>query len=319
MPNVQPRLPRINPTEIIADVTAYPDTFVMFSKRRPDKALMRGVRNAVQRPIWTDPCIRDGTIFGHVLIIPQPNVEALEFCDGWHDEFNASICRLDISLDFDARPGISREQLIDFIENKLHLRYQRASDEPYWFRGTRYAIRELDRHSRPRKNLSSYYDRVGKTDGECKKPHLDIKHQTALGVKSAGIECPTDIITLNPRVLIAKSLTIADSAEYAQRAINKTISQHKPTPYIENVEQRAWAIWHRAGFNNLTRFKQFYPRQAERLTALNVLNVPDRLQWVRAGLIEQADSVEGKMSCLSCSPKPTPKPRIRIRTYTAGD
>lgn len=316
MPNVKPRLPRINPTEIIADVSAYIDTFAMFSKRRPHKALMRGVRHAVQRPIWTEPCIRDGTIFGHVLIIPQPNAEALEYCDGWHDEFNASICRVDLALDFDARPGTSREQLIDFIENNLHMRYRRSTDNEIEIEGTRYAIRAADRKNRPSKNLCSYHDRIGKLDGECDKPHAEIRLMSSRAVKAAGVESPTDIITLNPRVLIAKSLIIADSAEYAQRAISKTISQHKPTPYIENVEQRAWAIWHLAGFNNLTRFKQFYPRQAERLTALNVLNVPDRLQWVRAGLIEQADSVEGELSCLSCSPEFTPKVCIRIQTQT---
>lgn len=312
MQNVARERVQIKPTvipddlQIIADVLAYIDTIEMFSRRRPSPWLLGLLREACGQPVWYRECGKGGTVWGYVLIVNQPSEQALRILDEWHQEYRCSISRVDIAFDFDPRPHVSRDQVISFVINNIHLKNRRSSDETHQIGETYYAVKRAGRATKSPKDRCSYFNRMGKTDGELDKIHDELRFQTRRAVKAAGIERPIDLITVNPRELHERHLFVASTQSRRERAIEITMKETKPTAYID-IEKRVRALWTRTGCETLTGFKLHYQKHYERLKRLTALNVSETLTWIDVG------KGVGEMSPLLPPARKQTRKRITLR------
>ncbi len=162
----------------------------------------------------------------------------------------------------------------------------------------------MGRNSRPTKLSAVYGDEPGMLDGECDKPHFEIRIEKSRLARSAGIEILSDL-DLDPREFLTKQIKIADHKPALQKIIDKAISETQkafPNPHVD-ISKRVRSHYRRMGCETLTGFKRVFPIRAERLKPLNVLNVSNRLDWV---------PLEG-MECGEMSPlSPASRPRIRL-------
>jgi hypothetical protein len=256
---------------IIADVFGYVDTIEIFSPRRPTIELKNRVRDATGRRVW-DQCINH---FGWMLKVNQPSIETPAILDRDFTEKD-SICRVHVALDFDPRPGVPREAVIELIQTMTHLRYRRDSDEQFEYFESLYAIKTKGRKTRVSKNTMFYPTRIGKLDGEFDKLHFEIRLEKKRAVIAAGIERPIDLLSLNPRLFVQKQLKIADHKPALHKIIKKAFRSNPDIP-----QTRILSLFNRMGVQTLTGFKRLFPIRAERLRPLEVLNIGSELEWVR--------------------------------------
>ncbi len=279
----------IKPTEtddVLADIIPYLDTFELSSSQAFRSCLLGSLR-PVTGSVWPTP-IRDKNdptvIRRHLLKVNQPTAAAIDIVNRYMREANhsVSVCRLHIALDFDPRPGVTREQVIELIETAFHLRYRRDTDEYYDYLGTQYSVQVNRRKTRPAKQTAFYRDRMGKLDGELDKIHYEIRLEKKRSVLAAGIEYPSDAFDIDPRLFVKKHVKIADHKPALKKIIDKAIKATKEAyanPHVD-IERRVPSMFRRMGTDTLTGFKRLFPVRAERLKPMNVLNISNRLHWV---------------------------------------
>jgi len=280
---------RIKPTEndnVLADVIPYIDT-IEFSSSQVFRSCLLGSLRPVSGSVWPT-AIRDKNdptvIRRHLLKVNQPTPAAIDIINRHMREANhsVSVCRLHIALDFDPRPGVTREQVIELIETAFHLRYRRDSDEYYDYLGTQYSVKVKRRKTRPSKQTAFYRDRIGKLDGELDKIHFEIRLEKKRSVLASGIEYPSDVFDIDPQQFVAKQLKIADHKPALKKIINKAVKATKEAyanPHVD-IERRVRSMFRRMGTDTLTGFKRLFPVRAERLKPTNVLNISNQWHWV---------------------------------------
>lgn len=271
MQTIAPCLERNKPP-ILADVETYIDTIEIFAPRRPTPELKNQLRRATGRRVW-DKRIGE---FGWLLIVNQPTIDAIRVLDRDFTE-KQSVCRVHIALDYDPRPGVTREAVIELIETMTHLRFRRDTDEEFEYFETRYSVKAKGRKTRPSKNTAFYPTRIGKLDGEVNKIHFEIRLEKKRAVIAAGIERPINLLKMKPCEFVAKQLKIADHKPALRKIIKKAF---RSNPDIK--ECKIVALFNRMGVQTLTGFKRVFPINAERLKPLQVLNIGSELEWVRS-------------------------------------
>jgi hypothetical protein len=271
-------------TTLLANVFAYVDTIQLFARTRFSIELKNGLRAATGRKVWDEPMRnKRKDIIGWILFVNQPTILAIHILDA-HFTKGMSIYRVHVAYDFDPCEGITQDQTVELIETALHLRYRRDSDEQYPYEGTIYAIEEQGRKSKPYRQTVSYNDRPGKLDGECDKPHFEIRLERKRAVLKAKIDRPLDLLDIKPREFFARHVTIRDHktilATITQRLIENTV-RDMPNPHVD-IEMRVRAILRRMGTGALTGFKKYFKRQFERLSDWDCISINEALHWVPA-------------------------------------
>lgn len=302
--------------DVLADVIPYIDTIELSSSQAFRSCLLGSLR-PLAGCVFPTP-VRDKNdptvIRRHLLKINQPAPAAIEIINRYMREANhsVSICRLHIALDFDPRPGITREQVIELIDTAFHLRYRRDTDEYYDYFDSRYSVKVKGRKTRPAKQTARYCDRIGKLDGELDKIHFEIRLEKKRSVLAAGIEYPSDVFNIDPRLFIAKQLKIADHKPALKKIIDKAIKATKDAyanPHVD-IEPRVQSMFRRMGTDTLTGFKRVFSVRAERLKPMNVLNISNRMHFVN----EECGELEkcGELSPLSPASRKQTRERITL-------
>lgn len=312
MRNVARERVRIKPTEnedVLADVFLHIHTIELSSSQAIQTellAVLRPLCGYVDRKPMRDR-LDPSVIWSHRLFVNQPSPAAIAILDRYMREakHKVAVCRLHIALDFDPRPGVTREQVIELIETAFHLRYRRDTDEYYDYLGTQYSVQVNRRKTRPARQTAFYCDRVG-YDGELDKIHYEIRLEKKRSVLSAGIEYPSDAFDTDPQQFVTKHVKIADHKPALKKIIDKAIKATKEAyanPHVD-IERRVRSMFRRMGTDTLTGFKRLFPIRAERLKPMNVLNISNRLHWVN----EEC----GELSPLSPAPGKQTRKRIKL-------
>ena len=210
-------LPR-DKTRLLANVFAYIDTIQLFARTRFSIDLKNALRAATGRKVWDEPMRnKRKDIIGWILFVNQPTILAIRIIDANFTK-GMSLYRVHVAYDFDPSEGVTQDQIVILIETALHLPYRRDSDEQYPYDGSIYAIEEQGRKSKPYRQTASYKDRPGKLDGECDKPHFEIRLERKCAVLNANIHRPIDLLDIKPREFFARHVTIRDTRRSSQRS-----------------------------------------------------------------------------------------------------
>jgi hypothetical protein len=269
---------------LLACAFAYIDTIELFCRTRFPIELKNALRATTGRKVWEVPMRNNrGDMLGWTLFVNQPTIDAIRILDANFTK-NMSLYRVHVAYDFDPSEGVTQDQVVKLIETAFHLRYRRDSDEQHQYEDTIYAVRVAGRKSRPYRQTAFYRDRPGKLDGECDKPHFEIRLERKRPVLTAGITRPIDLLDIKPVEFFARHVTIRDHKTFlvrkTQDLIKNTIKD-TPRPHVD-IEKRVRALLRQMGVGTLTGFKKQFKRQFERLDEWACIDINDKLNWVRA-------------------------------------
>lgn len=266
-------------TALLATACAYIDTIEVFARTRFSIELKNALREATGRKVW-DEKTRDG--YGWILFINGPTIDAIHVLEQhWTDRM--SICALHIAIEFDAFEGVTREQLIELINDHFHIKRSRSKDRGIMIGKTRYSVDTVLRRSRGQRKASkigvAYHDRPGKLDGEFEKPRYEIRLETGRAIKTMGFHTPADLLTLKPREFLAKVLTIKQHKLILEMIIQRSINAMTPHPLI-NAERRIRSWVRRFDVDTLSGFARSFPKHFERLPHWDCIDIDETLHYV---------------------------------------
>jgi hypothetical protein len=274
-------------------VEAYTDTIEVFFPYRP-KGLMKQIRAMTRQAVWFAPCIDPlGNVRGYRLIVHQPNIPTLRTLDEWQSAHHGRLCRLDIAFDFTPRPHVDPQELIEWIERHVMLRWRRPGNM-LDIEQTLYWIEQRGRNKRSSRDAALYTDRHSKLTGELDCIHLELRLQNASTIRKEDIAIASDIITLDPRLLFYKHIRLVTfpAKEIKKRYVRNTVKHDRLTyrskqtsaftdRYRSSIHRYANARWERAQFDRVQNYRDFNPDHAMKMKTLPLftLNVADRLSW----------------------------------------
>lgn len=296
----------------------YVDTIELSSSRAIRSELLGELR-PLCGSVFVD-VIRDkndpSVVWRHLLKVNQPSRPAIMVLDRYmrRATHSVGIYRVHIALDFDNMLDVTRERLIEFIETAIHLRHRRDSDETHRELDSLYAIKTKCRKTRPSKTSIFYCDEMGALDGECDKIHYEIRLENKRTVLASGIEYPSDLFGIVPRILAARHLKIANHKPILAkvlRHVRRETIRLCPRPHVD-VAKRVRSYADRQ-WRTLTDFKKDWPRQYERLEGWDVLLFGSELEWVKAPKRRVRMNLKsGKMRSLSPRPQSDPQSSHQI-------
>ncbi|MGY3137746.1 hypothetical protein ACVWZM_008428 [Bradyrhizobium sp. USDA 4501] len=261
---------------VLARVFAFIHTIEVFWPWNFGAELKNALRAETKRQVWDDPLIIDGVVIGWILKLNAPTKRAVEILDEMWEE-RMSICRLHVAYDLDPAPGISRADIRALMTRCTNLNYRKTSDRIRNEKGTIYGIDTAYRRGRLSRNWAYYDDEPGELDGECEKPHFEIREMTGDAIKRAGISRPRDLFNIKPRPHFQKRITIRDPAEMEIRRWMRKLKRSRHYDIPRNVTGR----FQRLGIT-LADMRKNAPKKFEKMRQLDVLDICAEMQWLPA-------------------------------------
>jgi hypothetical protein len=154
---------------------------------------------------------------------------------------------------------------------------------------TTYWVEQSSRKRRSGRDIALYADRPSKLTGELDTIHLEIRLQTARSVKANGIHTVDDLLTLDPRVLFERNISIVEFDEAQARKdfirrnarLERRKHQVSTTAFIDqyraSIPRRLKQIWKRSQCDRVQVYAQHY--SIRRMKRLHVFSLPSGLRW----------------------------------------